>query len=239
MHETQRINDIAEIYGTEVGKLNRDLISHYTLALIKPLVTPSSSVLLMGIGDGEIAYFLNDFCSSLTIIEGSHELIQYHPKLTQDSNVVETLFEAFKPKSRFDLIVGTHVLEHVEDPVNILQHTTRWLAFSGLALFTVPNRMSLHRRIGKQMGLLDDEASLSEQDILLGHRRVYNVENLKTDILAAGYSHVDIRGYLLKVVPNRMMKDWNTDLLDAMFHVSQTLPVEICADLVAQCRVAS
>jgi 2-polyprenyl-3-methyl-5-hydroxy-6-metoxy-1,4-benzoquinol methylase len=237
MSETQRIDNVAEVYGTEVGRLNRDLISHYTLELIKPLLNPSHSVLLMGIGDGEIAYFLNDFCQSLTIIEGSGELIREHSKLSQRSDVIETLFEEFEPRNRFDVIVGTHVLEHVEDPVNILNHTTHWLSSSGIALFTVPNRFSLHRRIGKKMGLLDDEASLSEQDILLGHRRVYKEEELKADILAAGYSHVDIEGYLLKIVPNRMMKEWNTDLLDAVFDISRTLPVEMCADLLAKCRL--
>lgn len=237
MDEIQRIENVAEVYNSEVGKLNRDLISHYTLEVIQPLIRPQASVLLMGLGDGDIAESISQLGVSLTVVEGSKKLIDSFPNLQAKATLVETLFEDFEPETSFDVVIGTHVLEHVEDPVNILKQTTRWLASDGMAVFTVPNRFSLHRRIGREMGILPNEASLSEQDILLGHRRVYDVSDLEGDLRDAGYSQIEISGYLLKIVPNRMMKDWSRELLDATFRVSKSLPRDICADLIAKCRL--
>jgi SAM-dependent methyltransferase len=237
MDEIQRIENVAEVYNSEVGKLNRDLISHYTLEVIHPFIRPQSSVLLMGLGDGDIAESISQLDVSLTVVEGSRKLIDTFPNLKAKATLVETLFEDFEPQNSFDVVIGTHVLEHVEDPVKILKQTTRWLTSDGMALFTVPNRLSLHRKIGIEMGILPNEASLSEQDILLGHRRVYDVSDLERDLRDAGYNQIEISGYLLKIVPNRMMKDWSRELLDATFRVSQSLPRDICADLIAKCRL--
>jgi hypothetical protein len=77
MDEIQRIENVAEVYNSEVGKLNRDLISHYTLEVIHPFIRPQSSVLLMGLGDGDIAESISQLDVSLTVVEGSRKTDRY------------------------------------------------------------------------------------------------------------------------------------------------------------------
>jgi SAM-dependent methyltransferase len=241
MSEIQRLDDVAEVYKSEVGRLNRDLISHYTLELVRPLIGAEDSVLLMGIGDGYIASALSQLGASLTIVEGSSRLIEKYSSRSTVANdrcvLIESLFENFEPEQVFDVVVGTHVLEHLEEPVRVLRQTARWLSERGIAIFTVPNRFSFHRRIGKEMRVLPSESSLSEQDVQLGHRRVYDTYSLESDLRMAGYNQIEIKGYLLKVVPNHLMKEWSRDLLNAIFRVSLSLPRDICADLMATCRI--
>lgn len=237
MDESQRLNAVAQVYDSEAGRLNIQFVSHYTLEIIRPLIRAGDSVLLMGIGDGYIASSLSQWCTALTIVEGSRRVIDKFGKPNDRCIVVESLFEDFEPQETFDVVVGTHVLEHVDDPIQVLKQTTRWLSKRGVAVFTVPNAVSLHRRIGKEMGLLPTESSLNEQDLLHGHRRVFDSGPLERDLRAAGYNQVEISGYWLKIVPNHMMKEWSRELLDAIFSVSLCLPRDMCADLLAKCRI--
>jgi 2-polyprenyl-3-methyl-5-hydroxy-6-metoxy-1,4-benzoquinol methylase len=235
LEEQRHLDRTASVYGGSVGDLNRDLTSAYTWRLVEQHANSRRPVLLLGLGDGYIAGMLTACGIDVLVVEGSTELVQnFHPP--SGCVVVQSLFESFQPPAVYPLIVGTHILEHVDDPVQIIRQTTKWLAPSGMSIFTVPNRTSLHRRIGVKMGLLTEEDAFSEQDLALGHRRVFSAESLESDLRTGGYRHIDISGYNLKLVPNRMMATWDQALLDAIFELSREMPVKMCADLLAICR---
>ena len=99
------------------------------------------------------------------------------------------------------------MLEHVVEPIEVIHQTRKWLKPDGTAIFTVPNRDSLHRRIGKTMGILAHEGSMSRQDDILDHRRVYGKETLEDDLKAGGYKSISVSGYNLKLVPLVMMPE--------------------------------
>ena len=62
----------------------------------------------------------------------------------------------------FDLIVATHVLEHIEDDKKAFSEIARVLNPSGIFLFSVPLRMEL----------------FSKADIAVGHKRRYEIKEL-------------------------------------------------------------
>jgi hypothetical protein len=233
--EQRHLDEAAAAYKGSMGAWNRDLTSAYTWRLLEEYVTTNKPVLLMGLGDGYIAQRLGERCHDVLIVEGSAELVEGF-RARPGCAAVHSLFERYHPAKEYACVVGTHVLEHVDDPVPIIRRTTEWLRQDGVAIFTVPNRSSLHRRIGVKMGVLPEEAAFSEQDVALGHRRVYSVESLAADLRSGGYRCVEIGGYNVKVVPNRLMAQWQRPLLDAMFEVSRDLPAAMCADLIAVCR---
>jgi SAM-dependent methyltransferase len=233
--ETARLDALAGAYAGDLGARNRDLVSYYTCRAIAEHVSPTDKVLLMGLGDGLLAQELAARCAKLLVVEGSADLaagFRPPPRCTVEVG----LFESFACSEGFDVVLGTHVLEHVDDPVIVLRQSTRWLAANGLAVFTVPNRTSLHRRIGRHMGILRDEGAFSDQDIRLGHRRVYDMAALESDLRTAGYRRIEIRGYNLKLVSTAMMAGWSRQLFDALYEVSGQLPPDLCADLLALCR---
>ena len=83
------------------------------------------------------------------------------------------------------------------------------------------------------MSLLPTTDSLNEQDIAVGHQRVYDSSLLTAHILDAGLELVELSGYLLKIVPLSIMQDWSDELLEALYEVSRELPVDECSNIFA------
>ena len=132
--------------------------------------------------------------------------------------------------------MGNHVLEHVDNPVEVLKKVKDWLKPNGRAIFTVPNATSLHRRIGIEMGMLKVLNEFNKQDIELGHQRVYNIYQFTEDIKTAGFDVLETSGYMIKLVSNHQMKDWPKELLEAIFKISISVPTEICSNICVICK---
>jgi len=213
------------------------LINHYTAQMILPSIKSTNSVLMLGLGNGQLAEMISEHCQLLTVVEGSEQLVTSAADSASGYNLVHSLFEEYEPDQPYDVIIGTHVLEHVTDPVAVIKKTRSWVGPNSTAIFTVPNQSSLHRRIGKNMGLLEHESNLNDSDVRLGHLRVYSRDQLVQDLSDGGFSDVTVDGYWLKMVPNRVMATWERDLLDAIFSVSKDIPADLCADLIATCRI--
>jgi len=222
-------------YQGEGGRLNKDIISASTLSMLRRYDL-GRRVLLMGIGDGLVLEALaSDPRHQVTVVEGSATLVARYSE-HRDIACVHSLFEDYRPEDPFDSVIGTHVLEHVADPIAVAVMAAGWARQEGRLFFTVPNADSLHRRIGVEMGLLPARDALHEQDISQGHRRVYRAEILKRDLVHAGLVVQEIRGYILKTMSNQQMAHLSADYLRASLQVSLELPPEYCSSLLAVCR---
>ena len=188
------------------------------------------------LGDGYIASSLHKEYSKFIVLEGSHQIIQNCKDANVQYEVVETLFENFQTTHKFDILLGNHVLEHVDDPIFTLSHVRQFLKPHGKALFTVPNADSLHRKIGVELGLIVHAQELSDRDRLLGHRRVYTIDELTGHIISAGFNISDTFGYNIKIVSFAQMNDWSNDLHQAIFKISLNLPPSICSNIAILCN---
>lgn len=135
-----------------------------------------------------------------------------------------SLFEEFQPAAAYDTVIAGHVLEHVADPVRVLQAAARWLKPGGRVVITVPNADSLHRQVGVRLGVLSETTSFSAGDVALGHRRVYTRDRLATDIAASGLITVELTGLGLKPLSNGQMDAWNDELRAAWFALGDDHP---------------
>lgn len=114
---------------------------------------------------------------------------------------VEGLAEDFETSERFSTITMLNLLEHVEDPVALLQGTKRLLGDSGVLIVNVPNAVAVNRKIAVLMGTLESEHELSPYDInVAGHRRYYDMQSLERDVLAAGLRPVKQGGVFYKAL---------------------------------------
>lgn len=226
-----KLNQAGAFYTSEMGIANRDLTSYYSSRFVQRFVT-GNRALQMGLGDGFIAAELAPLFSDFVVIEGSDEVVNsLKADLLQNYRVESSFFETFVTAELFDVIIGNHVLEHVTEPIVVLEQSRKWLRPGGKAIFTVPNANSLHRQIGVQMGLLSKINDLNDQDIALGHQRVYTLSELEADVRTAGYIIEYTLGYNIKVVTDSEMRRWPRDVLDANFEISLTLDPQICANL--------
>ena len=190
----------------------------------------------MGFGGGDIVNLFKDKFTELIVIEGSKDLCDRSMELFgmyPGFSCFHSYFETFElsQNDRVDVILGNHVLEHVDDPIEVLIKSKSWLKETGCAIFSVPNANSLHRRIGVELKMLNSVYELHEGDKLIGHQRVYDRYSLEHDVKSAGYKIVESGGYDLKLVSQKQMKDWPQELIRAIFKVSRECEPDICSGI--------
>jgi SAM-dependent methyltransferase len=171
----------------------------------------------------------------LTVIEGARYNVEYaRAKYGDRLKIIEVLFEEFETTERYDSIIMSCIIEHVIDPSLVLRRAASWLADDGIIILVVPNRLSLHRRVGLRCGLLSSMEELSEQDLAVGHRRLYTVKSLTEEIANAGLYTPQIEGIFLKPLSSAQMMDWPDPLLNAFDEMAHELR-DYAAYLFAPC----
>lgn len=220
--ERRRLDGIAadSTYGAGA---NRATIAH-SFEVFQRYIRPGP-ILEMGPAEGFMTEELVTLGEPLTVVEGAQTFCESIKARWPQVEVAHALFEEFRPQQQFRSIVLGHVLEHVDDPVDILRRAREWLTDDGRILAAVPNARSLHRQAAVIMGMLPFEEALNEADRKHGHRRVYNPETFRRDFLEAGLSIEMFGGYWLKPISNgQIERDWSDEMLKAFMTLGERYP---------------
>ena len=180
--ELQRVTSLSDWYVQEQLDFDKRLIRFRYQSIKAELVGPRG--LELGPAEGEMTQFLIDDFEQLTVVDGASSLLAKIP-MRENLEKVHSLFEEFVPTVQFNSIIMEHILEHVDEPVLLLERVKQWLAPGGKIFVGVPNGNSIHRLVAVKMGLLEDKCQLNSRDIALGHRRVYTTNSFSSDIKKA------------------------------------------------------
>ncbi len=127
-----------------------------------------------------------------------------------------------------DFVICSSVLHEVHSPHDLLKTIHQIMGHNSLLHVNVPNSESLHRRLAVAMGLIQSTKALSSRNSQLHQPRVYDMETLKTDTLASGFSIVSEGGYFLKPFTHAQMEGISPILGDAvlegLFSIGQQFP---------------
>ncbi len=231
------LENSAQQYHTEIVKGWEKLYikKRYFLYQAFKKYFQGKKVLELGCADGAMTQWLIHDFESVTVVDGSEVFIKEIREKINSPYVtfICSLFEEYSPTEKYDSILVSHILEHVDEPVLLLKRIKKWLASEGRCFISVPNADSLHRLIGVKMGMLTEKDSLNEQDLLLGHKRVYTPQLLKSHIASAGYHIIKYGGIMIKPVSNRQIEaEWSDELIDAFFKLGEDLP-DLCSEIYA------
>lgn len=129
------------------------------------------------------------------------------------------------------------ILEHVDNPSEIINRFRKFLVPNGKLFIVVPNAEALNRRIGYLAGLLPDMEKLSAHDVLLGHKRYYTVESLTEEVRRAGLGIERMEGIYLKPFTTEQMTslNFNKNIIDALCQVGIDYP-GFCCSILAQSK---
>lgn len=200
----------------------------------------AQNLLELGIGHGFTAGIFATACDRQTIVDGSSVVIEqfksHHAAF--EGEIVEAYFENFHPDNLFDVIIMGFILEHVDDPDLILERYRSFLKPGGKLYVAVPNAKSMNRRLGLEIGLIDDIYSLNANDIALGHQRQYCRDTLTEAVERAGYCITHEEGIYLKPLPLSVLKtlDDMNENLQAMLKVGVDFP-DLCVALLMELKV--
>jgi len=143
-------------------------------------ILKGNNCLELGIGHGYTTNTFSSYFKEYEVIEGSEQMIERFFKLFPSSKVNIELgyFEDFEPSKKFDVILMGYVLEHVDDPMQILIKYRQYLAENGSIYVVVPNGSALNRRFGLKAGYIKSLDEVSEFDYKCGHKRTFTYESL-------------------------------------------------------------
>lgn len=194
------------------------------------------SLIEVGCGGGVMSRLFVERVEDLWLIDGSAKcLTALAEELGARARYHAALAEEFIPPQPVDGVVLASVLEHVEDPIALLRHIRQWLKPKGELFVIVPNAHSLHRQVGVAMGLLPEVHTFSERDVLLGHRRIYDLALLRSHLHESGYHIEACRGIMLKVLSNAQMEAWPEAVVRGLLAVGLQYP-ELAAQIYLRCK---
>ena len=235
-----QLETIAKSYHLGVAipdKFIEDISQHFFCDWVKSIYSSKLKTCEMGFGDGITAKLLHNYFANYSVVEGSLTLAKEAKRRIPGLKIDCNLFEEFKTKQKFDLVLALHVLEHVDSPASILKTIRNWLAPGGMVLILVPNRNSLHRIFAKGMGLIHSLDELSPRDHEVGHQRVYDFDSLEDDLIKSGFEVRRKKGFFLKVLPNSMMTSFDPRLILEFNKSSSFLPDQYLANICVEAHV--
>jgi len=189
------------------------------------------SVLELGPAEGVMTdKIIKDF-KDVTILEASPKFCNSLKKKYKNLTVINSLFENFKSKKKYNNIILGHVLEHVKNPIKLLKNLKKNLMQDGIIFCAVPNARSLHRQAAVILKILKNEYQLNNSDKHHGHRRVYNPETLRNEFLQSGYEILNFGGYWIKTLSNKQTeKNHSLKMIDAFMFLGERYP-DIAAEI--------
>ncbi len=181
-----------------------DVMHPYMIRSFEPFFRPGS-LLELGSFKGDFTRRFVPYFQDITCVEASGVALGEARARLQGSPVqfVHALFEEVTLPRRYDNIVLTHVLEHLDDPVRVLKRINdEWLAEGGRFFLVCPNANAPSRQIAVKMGLISHNAAVTPAEAEHGHRRTYSLDTLERDAVAAGLKVVHRSGIFFKALAN-------------------------------------
>jgi len=181
-------------------------------------------ILDVGCGDGTLTKLIAEHFGDVVGVDGSKKKIQLAQELVPNAEFQVCLFEDFETEEKFDSIMMIHILEHIDNPILCFEKARKLLKPEGCVIVFVPNALSLHRRIGKLMGLIETCYKLTSDDLIVGHKRSYDMNSLIKDLETGGFTVDRTGGVFLKPLSNKQMESWNGKICDALYEIAEELP---------------
>jgi trans-aconitate methyltransferase len=184
------------------------------------------SVLDLGFVDGSWTDRILERGWNVDIVEGA-ELHVAAARTRYNHNkcvrIFQAMFSDFVADRSYDTIIAGDVLRYVNEPVRFLAVLGSWLAADGVLVVTVPNSLSFHRRIGTLMDLERHPMDENSRDAEVGNLRSYDRYRLRSEIIDAGLSIIELRGCFLKPLSSEQMAGWDDRLLKAFLEIGNEL----------------
>ncbi|MEY3787785.1 MAG: hypothetical protein RIQ94_289 [Pseudomonadota bacterium] len=219
-----------------------DVLHPYMIKSFTPFFN-KGSLLELGSYKGNFTEKLLPYFNDITCVEASDTAIEGAKiKLGRDVNFVKALFESVSLPKRYDNIVLTHVLEHLDDPVRVLKRINdEWLSDKGRFFLVCPNANAPSRQIAVKMGLISHNTAVTPAEAEHGHRCTYTLDTLERDAVAAGLKVIYRSGIFFKALANfqwdRLLQTdiISKEYLEGCYQLGQQYP-DLCASIFLLCE---
>lgn len=219
-----------------------DVIHGYMIQSFEPFFM-KGRLLELGSFKGDFTLRLSRHFNDITCVEASDVAVEAaRSRLGDKVTFVNSTFESTVLPVRYENVVLTHVLEHLDDPVSVLRRINdEWIADQGRLFLVCPNANAPSRQIAVKMGLISHNAAVTPSEAQHGHRRTYSLDTLERDAVAAGLRVVHRSGIFFKALANfqwdRLLQTdiISKEYLDGCYSLGQQYP-DLCASVFLLCE---
>ncbi|MFV8339784.1 class I SAM-dependent methyltransferase [Flavobacterium sp. LB3P21] len=222
-----------------------DVMHPFMIKAFKPFFR-DGNFLELGSFKGDFTRKFLPYFSDITCVEASDDAVEIaRNEFGTKVKFVNSLFETATLPMKYDNIVLTHVLEHVEDPISVLKRINEeWLSDSGRFFLVCPNANAPSRQIAVKMGLISHNSAVTSSEMEHGHNITYTLDTLERDAKAAGLNVVYRSGIFFKALANFQWDELlQTDIiskeyLEGCYQLGQQYP-DLCSSIFLMCEKGS
>lgn len=235
--ELKDTNDHKYAYGFDF-----DVMHKYMIRSFEPFFK-NGNFLELGSFKGDFTKRFLSYFDDITCVEASNEAVALAK--TEFGNKIKfenSLFEEVNLPTKYDNIVLTHVLEHLDDPVKVLKRINdEWLSDGGRFFLVCPNANAPSRQIAVKMGLISHNSAVTPAEAEHGHGITYSLDTLERDAKSAGLKVVHRSGIFFKALANfQWDRLLNTDIispeyLEGCYQLGQQYP-DLCSSIFLMCE---
>jgi 2-polyprenyl-3-methyl-5-hydroxy-6-metoxy-1,4-benzoquinol methylase len=222
---------------------NFDEMMHtYMVESFKPFFV-NGTALELGSYVGLFTEKLIPFFHNITCIEASCDAAAIAKKKL-GVNIINTTFDkADLGGTKYDNIFLTHVLEHVDKPIRLLEKIrNEWLAENGRLFLVCPNANAPSRQIAVKMGIISHNQAVTEAEMAHGHKITYTLDTLERDVTAAGLTVAHRSGIFFKALANfqwdmiLQTEIISNEYLDGCYKLGHIYP-DLCSSIFLLCEI--
>ena len=101
-------------------------------------------------------------------------------------------------KENYDMIICSSLLHEVESPEQLLEAIRSVCSDNTIIHINVPNANSLHRLLGKEIGILRDVQDMTQNNIDFQQHRVFDMESLVATLSKNGLKVIEQGSFFIK-----------------------------------------
>jgi 2-polyprenyl-3-methyl-5-hydroxy-6-metoxy-1,4-benzoquinol methylase len=225
-------------------------VYNFDLDVIHPFMIKSftpffrvGNLMELGSFKGDFTRRLLPIFKDITCVEASNEAIDIAKKeFGEKVKFINSTFETVTLPSKYENIVLTHVLEHLDNPISVMKRINdEWLSDTGRFFLVCPNANAPSRQIAVKMGLISHNSAVTTAEAEHGHRITYTFDTLERDAKAAGLNVIHRSGIFFKALANfQWDRLLNTDIispeyLEGCYQLGQQYP-DLCSSIFLMCE---
>ena len=202
----------------------------------------AGNLLELGSYKGDFTRRLLPYFNDITCVEASDQAIKFaRSELGNKLKYVNSLFETVSLPVKYDNIIMTHVLEHIDNPVQVLKRINEeWLSDHGRFFLVCPNANAPSRQIAVKMGLISNNTAVTPAEKEHGHRITYTLDTLERDARLGGLAIIHRSGIFFKALANfqwdRLLQTdiISPEYLEGSYQLGQQYP-DLCSSIFLIC----
>src|SRR6476620_2260324 len=145
-----------------VYHFDTDVMHPFMLKAFEPFFK-QGNLLELGSFKGDLTKRFSQYFTDITCVEASGEALAIaRNELGDGVKFIHALFETVSLPNKYENIVLTHVLEHLDNPVSVLKRiNNEWLSETGRLFLACPNANAPSRQIAVKMGLITHNSAIT------------------------------------------------------------------------------